>query len=257
MSDLAAKYTTEIREHMTHLGTWLPNERLALGALGFMKGDRFVRQSNLKKEFGLAIGETEAFPQGNFSHYSQGGVKIELGVGAKGSDPGSTVIKAGTEIDVSFLKQNAILLDLVECTGYRIADQLTLARQILELWEERRWKPEMCTIVELVEAKSTTAIISDGSAGGVKLRATAQASVTDALSLADARLGLQTVSSENIGLQWLSTPDATPLMRALRLKKSLWKRDPKVVIEGLDAIASDEPLAEGEYVSYFDLLGED
>jgi hypothetical protein len=257
MTDLAKRYTTEIKEHLSQLGTWRPNERLSLGALGVMDGDRFIRQSDMGKEFSLTLGETQATLEGDFSYQSEGGVAVEVGVGAKGADPGSTVIKAGTDITITFLRQNAILLDLVDCTAHRIEDQLTLCRQILELWGEGRWKPEMCTVVELVEAKSTTAIISSGSGGGVSLRTTADATVTGTISLADAHLGLQLVTSKNIGSKWVATPSATPLIRALRLKKSLWGRDPKVVIEGLDAVDGKEPLGEEEHVSYFDLLGED
>jgi hypothetical protein len=257
MTDLAENYTREIREHMAQLGTWRPNERLPLGALGVMVGDRFVRQSDLRQEFGLTLGVTQSTQEGNLSHHSEGGVNVKVGAGGEGTDPGSTLIKAGTDIHVTFLKQNAILLDLVDCISHRIEDQLTLGRQILQLWKEGLWKPEMCTVVELVEARSTTAILASGSKGGVSLKATAEAKISGAISLADARLGLQLVRSEGIGLELVAAPEATPLIRALRLKKNWWKRDPTVVIEGLDAMEGGEPLGEEEHVSYFDLLGGD
>jgi hypothetical protein len=222
-----------------------------------MDHDRFVRQSDLGKEFSLTVGETQVIPEGDFSYQSEGGVDVKVGAGAKGADPGSTLIKAGTDVTVTFLRQNAILLDLVDCTAHRIEDQLTLGRQILDLWREGKWKPEMCTVVELVEAKSTTAIISSGSSGGVSLRTSADATVAGTISLADAHLGLQLVSSKNIGSKWIATPNATPLIRALRLKRSLWSRDPKVVVEGLDAFDERESLGEEDHDSHFDLLGED
>jgi hypothetical protein len=257
MTDLAERYTREIRDQMDQLGTWRPNERLSLGSLGIMDGDRFVRQSDLKSEFGLTPGASRAIQEGNLSYHSEGGVNVDVGVGAHATNPGSTLIKAGTEIEVAFVKENAILLDLVNCTSRRIEDQLTLRRQILELWKERRWKPEMCAVVELVEATSMTALLSGGSKAGVSLKTTAEAAVTGTISLADAHLGLQVVSSKGIGLSLVAAPEATPLIRALRLKKHWWERDAKMAVEGLEAIEKEEPLAVKDHVSYFDLLGED
>lgn len=257
MADLPERYTREIRDQMDQLGTWRPNERLSLGSLGIMDGDRFVRRSDLKSEFGLTLGRSRAIDEGNLSYHSEGGVNVDVGVGAHGTDPGSTLIKAGTEIEVTFVKENAILLDLVDCTNHRIEDQLTLGRQILELWKEKRWKPEMCTVVELVEAKSTTALLSGGSKAGVSLKVTADAAVAGTVSLADARLGLRVMSSKGIGLSLVAAPAATPLIRALRIKKDWWERDPEIVVEGLEAIEKEEPLAVDDHVSYFELLGED
>lgn|GEM_PF-4558756 len=257
MPDLAERYTSEIRDQLAQLGTWRPTERLALGALGTLVGDRFVRQSDLQTEFGLAPGASLKTDEGDISYHTEGGVDIEVGGGAHASDPGSTLIKAGTEIDVAFGKQNAILLDMVDCTSHRIEDQLTLGRQILELWKEKRWKPRMCTVTELVEARSTTALAASGASAGLSLKTTAAVKVADAISLADARLGLQMVRSKGVGLRTIAAPEATPLIRALRLKEVWWDSDPRLVVEGLDAVEKEEPLAEEEHDSYFDLLGED
>jgi hypothetical protein len=257
MADLAEHYTREIRDQMDQLGTWRPNERLSLGSLGTMHGDRFVRQSDLKSEFDLKIGASRSINEGDLSYHSEGGVNVNVGAGGHGTDPGSGLIKAGTEIEVTFAKENAVLLDLVDCTSYRIEDQLTLGRQILKLWEEKRWKPEMCAVVELMKAKSTTALLASGSKAGVTLKTTVEAAVAGVFSLADVSLGLQVVSSNGIGLSLVAAPEATPLIRALRLKKVWWERDPKVVVEGLEEIEKEEPLAPEDHISYFDLLGED
>lgn len=253
--NLAALYTTEIHHQLTHMATWRPTERLELGDLGVMEGDRFARRSTLQAEVGVSPGDVREGNQGSLSYRSNGAVEVIVGGGGKMADPGALLAKGGADIEVVFAKENAILLDMVGCTARQLEDQLALGSKILELWAENEWDPEWAVVTEVVEADSTTVLMSAGNKAAVSLKANAALEITEAISLADARLRLQRVRSSGIGFEALAARGATPLIRALRLQKAWWKRKPKI-IEGLEAMETGEPLASGEEpIPYFDLLG--
>lgn len=255
---VATHYTDEIREELEHLGTWRPNEQLRLGDLGRMEGNRFIRQSTVEAELGLSVGEPRLFNEENLSYRSEGTVVDRLGGSGDVSDPGASVAGAGSEIEISFFRRNAILLDMMGCTSSQVEDQLMLGREIREIWRDGRWDPKWCVITELVQAQATTVLVARGSQASIGFKANAKVELGDTFSLADAGLSLTRVRSTGIEFELVAAPGATPLMRGMRLKKNWWRHDPKVEIEGIEAMSSEDPFdAEEDPLRYFDLLGRD
>jgi hypothetical protein len=252
--DIAEQYTSELREELQHLAIWLPGDRVSLGDVGVMDGDRFIRQSTLAETVGLGLGGTRNAPWGGFSYRSEGAVSVSVGALAGAKDPVAAVGKAGGRVKVTFDREHAVLLEMRGGRRVAVEDQLHLQTQLTRAWERDAWKPEWCVVTEVVESAETTVLVSTQSKASIDLETDVALDPGGLASLADAKLGLRRSVSDGIGIEMLAEPGATPLFKALRLKKGFWGRSPKVVLEGLEPVSPDEDAAEEQL---FDLLGED
>jgi hypothetical protein len=258
---LARSYTSELRDELSHLAAWLPNDRVELGAIGAMEGHRFIPLSTLKREIGIEIGSTRTVDggdDGELTYCTEGAVDVSAGIDGKASDPSSAgLVKAGAGVEVSFSKKHAVLLALTGCRATRVEDQLDLQRRIVEKWEQGDWQEEWCAITEVVEADCATVLASTAKGARIGLVGSAALEAGDILSLAKAGLKLRRAHGKQVGLRVLAQRQTTPLLKGLRLKERFWGKKPKLIIEGLDAEDADPFAGEELPSAFFDVLGED
>jgi len=92
---------------------------------------------------------------------------------------------------------------LATCSRFAAIGDAIRRRLELDTWEY-----DWVVITTLIEAKSTTAIVSSSSNGNILLNADAEVSNVD---LANATLKLGASSESNIGLKVVTEPDCSPL----------------------------------------------
>jgi hypothetical protein len=253
---MAEMYTTEVREELAHLAAWLPNERVSVGDVGEMDRHRFIGVSTLAAAVDIEVGQSRESRRGDLRYRSADVVSVSPTAGGEVAQIPDAAL--GAAIEVSFKRANAILLELRGCRVIRVDDQLQLQERILDRWRDGAWNPKWSVVVEVVAPAATTVLISNGANSSLALSARATLGPSEPFSLADASLGLQTVRNDGVGVELVAKGGATPLLKALRLKKRFWQKEPKVVLEGLDPTLAEDPFGEGERKeSMFDLLGED
>lgn len=222
-----------------------------------MDGNRFIYQATLKQRLDVDLGGLRTVPTKGINYRSAGAVAVSAAGSGKAADPNGAIAKAGADLAVAFSKENAVLLDLHDCSSTSVEDQLGLQDRLLEAWVEGDWRPEWCVVTEVVEAASATALICSKSGASLGLKASAEVEIAESISLAGLGLELEAVHEDGIGLAVLTESGATPLVKGLRLKKRFWSKDPKIVIEGLDRVEGEEPFDRDLREPAFDLLGED
>jgi hypothetical protein len=255
--NLASAYTEEIRDELSYLGTWLPDDQMQLGDMGVLVGQRFVRSSTLTAELGLDVGGTRELAQGDLKYHSRDAVTVSFKAQGVAPDPGLGLAQADAGVVVRFSRANAVLLEMRGRRVVSVEDQLTLGRGILRAWADGKWDPEWCVVVEAVSGDATTVLVAAEADACFELRASGQISAVD-VSLVEAGAGFQRVGSQKVGIDVVGKAEATPLLKALRLKKHFWTRDPKVVEAGLEALPPGDPFGQSDVdEAPFDLLGED
>ena len=252
---IADAYTRELHEQLEYLATWPPDDTIAIGDVGLLDGHRFVPQGTLV-ELGIVVGETRAVRQGDAIYTSKeaASIDVKFGGAAAGELVGLAAADAGLVVKLN--RAGAVVLAMRDRQVLRVVDQIALGRRLLRAWGEDIWQPDWCAVVEVVQTAATTAVISSGSAGRLELRAAASVQPAGIESLADASLGLTRVHEHHVGWQSISRAGATPLLRALRLKKPFWTRTPEVFLEGIEPLEEmDTFLDPDEPESLFELLG--
>jgi hypothetical protein len=258
IGDLAAHYTTSVRKHLRTLAAWPPDRIVRIGDVGTLDRDRFQHWTTLRA-IGIPAGGVREIEQPGFEHLTiAGDVTVEFDTGA-GSDAALEVVaSARGSAEVSFLKEGAILLDMGPRRTTFVEDLQALKRRIVARWEQNRWEPEWCVVVEVTVTDATTVAISNVEGASLHLTAAAEIAPGPALSLANASLGLMADSNSGVDYSMIAEEGATPLFRALRLKERFWTATPKVSLEGVATAAADDSFVDPETRKpLFELLDQD
>jgi hypothetical protein len=258
VGDLAAHYTTSVRKHLRTLAAWPPDRIVRIGDVGTLDGDRFQHWTTLRA-IGIAPGPTRDVEQPGFEHLTiAGDVRVQFEAGA-GSDAVLQVLgSARGGAAVSFSKEGAILLDMGPRRTTFVEDLHGLKRRVVASWEQGRWEPEWCVVVEVTVTDATTVMISNAKDASLHLTAAAEIAPGPALSLANTSLGLTADNNSGVDYSMIAEEGATPLFKALRLKERFWTATPKVSLEGVATAAGEDPFVDPDTREpIFELLGQD
>jgi hypothetical protein len=127
-----------------------------------------------------------------------------------GSGSGGSVGNVAATIDIKFSGANSVFFNAADVNINSIDDQLTVGKQVMELFQQGKWNKNMVLISNLAVAGSSTIIISGNQNAAISL----DASVNGAPStdLANAKLGLSIKAEKNIGLKIIAEAGIQPLM---------------------------------------------
>lgn len=217
------KYTRELYRQFKYLAAWLPGTPFALGDIGILKGREFTKIGNLKDEkFKIDFDIEKDTTPADINHSSKGAVTISIKAAGSASPSGSTLTQADAGVTVEFSKENAILFKAKGTLNNTIKNQIKLGDQILELYKEGKWDKDYVVITELVEAKSSTIMISSEKTGKIELKANGQAG-NNAIDIADASLGFSTTFSKGLSTEIIAESGLTPLFKASKVKSRFLK----------------------------------
>lgn len=214
-------YAKTIKQQLGYLATWLPGTPLALGDIGILKKNKFNRigrLEDLEVDFTIRTDETKE----DIEHSTEGGHSITTKLAGALSPPGSSLLQADAGIIIEFLKEKAIIFKATGATSPSIENQIELANNIIELFQQGKWNKDWVVITELVHAESTSVIIANSSQAKIELKVNAEGALPLVLNIGNADLKLAPVISKDLLTEIIATEALTPLFKASKLKSKLF-----------------------------------
>lgn len=215
-------YTSAMLKQFGYLATWLPGTQLALGLVGVLEGRTFVPKSSIKTlgvDFKPTIDQTA---DKYLQFQSSKEIKVDVKLAGEVSTDVPTLPAAQAGIAVSFGSETGVVFNARGVSSTRIEDIFALESAIWDLWDRYLWDRDWVVITELVKAERTTVLISDSGYGKVELGAVGQA-VVGPLNVGDLSGELAVVSSFGMHTQLVGDEGLTPLFRAVRIRRGLFK----------------------------------
>lgn len=248
MSSTELVYTTAMLKEFGYLATWLPGSRLSLGLVGVLKGKTFVPKSSIRS-LGVAFRSTTEPHQrdGYLRFQSSKDVELQVGIGGQVDALVPAVPDGDARVAVSFGEGTGVVFAARGLAITRVADVLALQKAIWDLRDRYLWNDDWVVITELVTVDKATILVSNGSYAKVELKAAATVPAGP-VDLGELTGELVISSSYGMHTQLVAENGLTPLFRAVRLRRGLFKtkidgvRDPIVA----SSARRGEPCPEGE-----------
>jgi hypothetical protein len=225
-------------KELGYLASWLPGTSVSLGLVGVMEGKTFIPKSSIR---GLGVKfKTMTSPSTSSTmHFkSSKDIEVDVKVAGKLSLAAPSLPEAQAGVAVSFGEDTGVVFGASGITISRIKDILALEAAIWDLWDRFLWNPDWVVVTELVQAESTTILVSEGGYAKVELQAQGVGEVAT-VSLGELSADLTLASTTGMHTQLVSEQGLTPLFRAVRGKKVLFGRkmtgvrDPTPVVPGV------------------------
>jgi hypothetical protein len=199
----AERYLRNVRKITEAFANWLPHAPLALGDVGVLQGERFVRITTLAAE-GFSFEQLQT-PQAQ---------RIELAHQAdlRFESSGTT-----QQVHVHLHEPGAFVLHARGCRHVSIADKVRLEREITQAHRTNAWNREWRVIDYIVQADVLSVLIGMTRAE-IEVYADERVEPGNTSLALDA--GLSIARSEGSSLTVLGARDATPLYRMSRLRRS-------------------------------------
>jgi hypothetical protein len=223
MSGSEDVYTSTMLERFGYLATWYPGTQLGLGLIGVLEGKTFVPKSSIRT-LGVRFATTRD-PSTDKKLQFKSSKSIQLHTKLKGSvtNIAPSIPKARAGVAVSFGKETGVVFSASGLGATRIADVLALEDAIWDLWDRFLWDESWIVVTELLSAKKTTILVSEGGESKVELQASGSAKAGP-IDVGDLTVGFKVVSSSGMHTQIVGESGMTPLFRAIRVRKSFWQR---------------------------------
>lgn len=216
------QYTAEMFDRFGYLATWAPGVPVALGDVGTLRDDVFVRVASLQ-DFGISFSTRADDTPDDIDYSSANGVSVTFKAAGATPGTGSSLGAADAGFEIAFSSNRAVVFQALGCRTPSIADQEALGKALVSRFLEKTWDRSYVVVTELMVADCATIIISDGANGRIDLKA--QAKITAATApLADASAALQVSYSHNINTKIIAKNGLTPLFRAKRVKSHVFRK---------------------------------
>jgi hypothetical protein len=206
-------------EELGYLATWLPTVVVEPGDIGVITNYEFQKVGTLDA-MGIRTRKTEPRARGSFDFRSKGAVRVEAKVAGQIPAIQSSLADTDTGLVVQFTRRNAVAFKADDCKSVMLEDLERIGSEVLGLYHTNSWPDDYVVVTEVLLAKSTTALISNGDHARIELRATAGIQA-DQLSLASAEAKFITQRETNMGLSVIAKGGLTPLFRARAIRKRL------------------------------------
>lgn len=239
MASEAESYAKEMRSKWgLYFVEWPPGVALALGDYGGIMDGVFIKEGNLKRDYGIdfAVDPAPEIPtDAHYSHFSEGSVEVNFR--ARGQGRAGGAVKAG--LDLTFRRDHSVFFNAAGCRVETIASPALLRAHILGLVRQGRWEYRWHVITRLVHSSSCTVLVASTAGATASLDANADVPAID-LANANVKMSLKTASS--MSAEAVVTGDATPLLGCHRLKSSFFD-SMKWAPTKLMAAAEDPPIS--------------
>ncbi len=209
VDDLARSYTTAILRALKYRATWLPNEVVELGSVGYLEDGVFHERQHLR-DFGINFAAKVEATRASFVYQSSSGVAVTFKARGEASEVFQGIGRASAGALIEFWRQGAAVLSAPSCRVGRILDFRSLERQLKYVED---WNSRYVIVTKVVTADSATILVSSSDHARVELRATANADIGSA-ELAELSAGFRAVVAHDVGIQIVAQGGLTPLYEA-------------------------------------------
>jgi hypothetical protein len=241
---IGRKYSRFVHARTDYWGTYPPTLSLSVGdLLEVNKDDSFKRVASTRDWPGWS----EALPTDELPGIGEVGFSAHadrrLGGDAAVHGGAEPVLDGAASLTLSFAKASGFVMELQSdwIRGYR--DQVAAKKRVAARMKNGDWEPDWVLVAEVLHATSATIAISEEKGSSVVL--SAKAALPPAYNLADAALGLETLSTRG-SCMVVTAKECTPLFRCLRVRRS-WFGRRSVELQGLDEEGLDEAFSDDPF----------
>jgi hypothetical protein len=241
MSDISESYAKGVWDRYKYYANWLPNSKVELGDVGIIVDKKFDRVTTLKN-LGVHPNNLQIRP-GTSRMRFEASAGAEITAGGAVEVPGGSGIPAEASVKVGFSKKGSFLFQAENCIKNELEDLRTLESQIYLLNEKRIWEKEWAVITGLVQAGSTTILVSESDSSEVELKGKSKLGPAN---LADIEAGIQFSIKRGNVVNFVAAEGLTPLFTLHKVKQSFWDRLQKLWNSGIDLRECSLDINEGD-----------
>ncbi|RYF94890.1 MAG: hypothetical protein EOO02_23440 [Chitinophagaceae bacterium] len=226
-------YLKHMHDKTGYRATWDPVSSLQIGQIGKLENDgSFTVYSSLQNK-GIPIATDQGPAKGGMDYTSEKGVKVSFKAAGKAPLAGSQLAEAEAGFNVEFSSDQGVVFKTAGHKNTRLTNVGDIEKAVLDLLDKDEWDKDWLIITEIVQADSSTVIISTSNEGSMDLKASGNVG-GDNLKITDASLGLTVSNKSGSNLNYIATENVTPLYKVMGLRHPLfqkWKLQGKSVAE--------------------------
>ena len=213
------KYANEIWKNLNYIANWPLNRKIRIGDIGFLENkSQFRRQSKIdrrKIKFSTIAGTSKA----ELTYSTRNKVCIDFkAAGEAPLSPDSVLSNAQAEITITFKREGAGILHIMEHKTKEIEDFESLCEPLLGFYSDRRWDWSFMVVASVMEATSATIIVSDSKDARAELIAKTNIGAPQ-LNLANLNAGLELRRQKGLDIFVIARESVTPLFQLAHFKK--------------------------------------
>jgi hypothetical protein len=216
---LADIYSESVHSNLRMYAAWPIDTPLGLGDFGTLDGHLFQRLGNIKDQYSIQIKSLSSKSSVHYDYRSAD--TVETTMYAKGDMKlGGQIPLAKAGLEINFSGENAVFFDAAGCNISTIENKDNVFNEITKLYRKGKWDKKHTLITDIIRAESAMVLISKSKDASIFLEA--ESPEITVIELAKASIGLRCKSEKNIGLNFISTQETTPLIKLGRIKDITW-----------------------------------
>ena len=198
---LADKYCENIHKNIEpYYATWLPTVPVHLGDYGKMDGKIFIRQGNIKTDFGVDFTVEADTDSGDFEYKSSGTNAVNVNAGAE------SMVKA--LLKISFTNAGEIFFVAANCLADLMNNIPSVLEQLGPKFKAKKMKGYM-VVTQVVKAGTSSIAVSSDKGGELDIEASTPALPTIDLKNPQAQVSVK--SEQNISFKVVAKGGLSPL----------------------------------------------
>lgn len=222
MASPVKTYQREMKD-FGYRATWEPNLRLELGAYGMLHAGAFIQYGHLTEDFDIQIDRKSSPGGGSIEHSTEGAVTFTSKAAGETAGAAKELADVDAGIIIEFEKGKAVAFKANGTTNHSIRNMAQVERAVVELERAGTWNDKHVFISELIEADTTTVLISQSSGSKAEIKAEGSLNA-GSVDIADAEAQLSLVSSSKLETKIVGAKSLTPLYKVMGLKKNWFGR---------------------------------
>lgn len=227
------QYIQDLYRHFNYYPTWLPGVPLKLGDIGIIRKNEFTKISSLKNE-GISFEVIEDDSKMDLDFVSEGGVSVTTKIAGGAKLPNSSLAEIDTGFSIEFKGENATLFKLAGTISPHISDTIKLGKEIVKRYKNGDWNKDWVIITEVVQADSSTILVSNSNDSKIELKANAEIGTAN-LEITDASAEFSIAFNKDVSLKFITQQNLTPLFKVMGVKGT-WPFKPQFSSKGLRGI---------------------
>lgn len=212
-------YTEAIRDHFkVFYANWPIGEPVKIGDYGIMNGRIFIREGNIIDDYNIQFQSRIDTTQDHYYFKSTDSVKVEFFPKGSYIQPGMPRIKASMKID--FANEESVFFNAAGIKNHSIESLAKLGETILSMFKQGKWSEKRVIVTQIVQADSTTIIISGKSGASISLDAESEAIPN--IDLADASIRISVRVDDGVAFKIITEDGYFPMIGISGIKPKRW-----------------------------------
>lgn len=233
MRAIRKQYVRDLYQHFNYYPTWFPGVPLKLGDIGVINKNEFTKISSLENE-GIPFKINPDTSKMDLDFVSEGGVSITTKLSGSAKLPNSNLMEVDAGFSIDFKGKNATLFKLKGTLSPQISDKIALGEEVVKRYKKGDWNKDWVIVTELVQAESSTIIVSNSKDSKIELKANADLG-TDKVEITDASAQFSIAFDRDVSLKFITEENLTPLFKAMGVK-GMRRFNPQFTSKGLSDI---------------------